>query len=312
MNSFTLSVIIPNYNHGHLIERALDAITGQSFRPIEIIVVDDASEDQSIDVIHRYRQRYHIVQLIRNDCNRGVIASINRGVENAKGDYLYLGGADDTILPGFFERGMSGAELCPHAGFSFADYAVVYPHTNEYRETRLQLRQHSSYISPEELLKIMQQKQFQLGFLSAIIRRSALTQYFPFPPELKWHFDWFLSHALAFQYGIYYIPETLAVFRPQPKSYSNQSQSWKEQKQVLQTVFNLLQSDPYREIQNEFRISASLARLPKISRMLASDASTWTYLTPRMTSRLISSSFKQIVKRISPQGFTQLYRRLFH
>ena len=57
MSRPTLSVGMPNYNHGHLIGRALDAIVAQSRPPDELIIVDDASTDRSLEVIESYAKR---------------------------------------------------------------------------------------------------------------------------------------------------------------------------------------------------------------------------------------------------------------
>jgi glycosyltransferase involved in cell wall biosynthesis len=61
-----------NYNHGQYIRKALEAILAQSLRPIEVIVVDDGSTDNSVEVIESIMRQDSIVKLLRNDCNRGV------------------------------------------------------------------------------------------------------------------------------------------------------------------------------------------------------------------------------------------------
>jgi glycosyltransferase involved in cell wall biosynthesis len=72
MGHNTLSVIMVNYNHGKFIGEALDAILSQSYRPMEIIVIDDASTDNSLEIIQQFVRRDLIIRLIRREKNMGV------------------------------------------------------------------------------------------------------------------------------------------------------------------------------------------------------------------------------------------------
>src|SRR5437660_982296 len=106
MTSQKLSVVMANYNHCHYIGDALHGIMRQSFKPHEVIVVDDASTDDSVSVITRIAKDNPSVRLFRNNENRGPIASINHGIQHASGEYLYLAGADDKVLPELFGKSM--------------------------------------------------------------------------------------------------------------------------------------------------------------------------------------------------------------
>src|SRR5256884_7474545 len=101
-----LSVIIPNYNHARFLPNCLEAILRQSEQPFEIIVIDDASTDNSVEVIEAFTKRNPIIRFYRNEQNRGVVSGMNRGLELARGDYVYYAAADDQVLPGFFEKSL--------------------------------------------------------------------------------------------------------------------------------------------------------------------------------------------------------------
>ena len=92
-----------NYNHAKLIGRALQALTAQERPPDEIIVVDDASADDSVRVIEEFAAKAPALRLLRNTHNLGAIATLQRGLRAAQGTYVYFGAADDFVLPGFFE-----------------------------------------------------------------------------------------------------------------------------------------------------------------------------------------------------------------
>ncbi len=71
----TVSVILPNYNHAHYLPQCLNAMLDQSVKPTEIIVIDDASTDNSIEVISDYVRRDPVVKLIQNEKNIGNVPS---------------------------------------------------------------------------------------------------------------------------------------------------------------------------------------------------------------------------------------------
>src|SRR6185436_11843228 len=100
----TLSIIIPNYNHGHCLPVAVNAILQQSAQPLEVIIIDDGSTDQSVEIIQELARRHPVIQFHHNEKNEGVLFTINRGIDLARGEYVFSSSADDEILPSFLEK----------------------------------------------------------------------------------------------------------------------------------------------------------------------------------------------------------------
>src|SRR5215470_14781246 len=94
-----VTAILPNYNHSNFIVQAIASFLNQSSPPDEIIVIDDASTDNSVAVIEALAREVPTLRLIRHRTNRGAIAAQNRGLEEARGRYVYLGAADDLTHP---------------------------------------------------------------------------------------------------------------------------------------------------------------------------------------------------------------------
>src|SRR5688572_17561927 len=103
-NLSTLSAVIPNFNHGAHLPGCLDAVLSQSFQPIEVIVVDDGSTDNSAEILRSYASKNPLVKVYFNGENRGVAYTINRGLQLATGRYISLLGADDQIMPSLYEK----------------------------------------------------------------------------------------------------------------------------------------------------------------------------------------------------------------
>src|SRR5260221_4747199 len=109
MNPF-FSIIIPSYNRGHVIRRAIDSVVNQSFQEFEIIVVDDGSSDNTRQLVESLPHKEKIFY-VRQE-NKGASAARNLGASKAKGDYLIFLDSDDYLgeiaLAGYFNVLHSG------------------------------------------------------------------------------------------------------------------------------------------------------------------------------------------------------------
>ena len=92
-----LSIVIPCYKAAGTIVACLDSIAVQTFDGFEVIVVDDCSPDDSVDVVRKYSECHPNVRLLRHEVNGGVSKSRNDGIKAANGDYVMFVDADDTL-----------------------------------------------------------------------------------------------------------------------------------------------------------------------------------------------------------------------
>lgn len=91
----SVSVVIPTYNYGRFIGEALESALGQTLRPLDIVVVDDGSTDNTAAIVSKFSDH---VRYIRQE-NAGVCVARNRGVKESKGDLIAFFDADDTWEP---------------------------------------------------------------------------------------------------------------------------------------------------------------------------------------------------------------------
>ena len=92
-----ISVIVPVYNVESYLRRCIDSILDQTYKNIEIVLIDDGSTDSSGDICDIYADRYAIIKSIHKE-NKGPSDTRNVGVENAKGEYIYFLDSDDYII----------------------------------------------------------------------------------------------------------------------------------------------------------------------------------------------------------------------
>lgn len=220
----SLSVILPNFNHGGLITRALLALANQTPAASEIIVVDDGSTDDSVTAIDRLQRRYPSIRLIRNSTNKGIIASVKTALEVATGEYLLFAAADDFVLPGLFDRALAGLTAYPEAAFFCGGVALV-----DTKDRVIGLRPVTvprpglGYLSPADVRRVIRRTDFWVLGTATIYRRRLLAGIGYFDASLGSLGDVLANRLLAFRHGFYFDPKVLAAYNKDPMSFSGRN-----------------------------------------------------------------------------------------
>lgn len=243
-----LSVALTNYNYAWCVSRAIEAIVNQSRQPDEFIIQDDGSTDNSVEVIMPYVEKYPFIKFVQNEKNLGPIPAMQKVADHTTCEYMYGAGADDWVLPGYFEKAMDMFAKYPQAGLSCGNPCVYVRETGQTNEMELMWSDKAAFLSPDELAEAI--AGMAVYGHTVIVRRDAFDEAGGFIPELKWHSDWFFCLVIAFRYGLVYFPEAVAVDnarRPGAYCFSGSS-NWNQQKDVIANVFRLLKSPRFRDV----------------------------------------------------------------
>ena len=125
MNQPLVSIILPVYNAQNHLARCVGSICAQTYRNIEIVILNDGSKDQSLPVCEEFRQKDPRILLV-DKANSGVSDTRNLGLKLASGKYVEFVDSDDYLDPDFTERLVAAAEE-NEADFVIAPYKMVIP-----------------------------------------------------------------------------------------------------------------------------------------------------------------------------------------
>lgn len=114
-----ITLALPVFNGANFIKDALDSIVGQSFTDFELIVCDNASEDDTCAIVQQYAANDSRIELIRNPRNIGASANYNLGFKHGRGKYLKWCAHDDTLSPNYLEACIGVMDANPDVALAF-------------------------------------------------------------------------------------------------------------------------------------------------------------------------------------------------
>lgn len=115
----SVDVVVPCYRYAHFLETCLATILSQRDVAVRALIVDDCSPDNTPEISARLAASDSRVAYIRNEPNRGLIGTMNRGLEWATADYVLFLSADDALTPGALARAVDVLESHPEASMAY-------------------------------------------------------------------------------------------------------------------------------------------------------------------------------------------------
>lgn len=213
-----VSVAIPAYNHAAYIEACLASVCAQSYPELELVLIDDGSQDDTLEVARRFleprRARFRRIVLERQE-NQGVSATSNAVIAASRGEWVHLLGSDDVLRPEKVERIQQAiAEWnCPDLALVHADADYIDQHGLLLKR---QPRRSRPPPGPErEAWRWLFIGRHYVFNPTLALRRAAVLSIGGFDPQLPQEdLDCFLR--LSARYPIARVPELLASYRKHP------------------------------------------------------------------------------------------------
>jgi glycosyltransferase involved in cell wall biosynthesis len=116
-----ITVVIPCYNHANVLRRTLEGLAKQTIKPLEVVVVDDGSNDHPETIVKDYKTRLPI-KIVRFGTNKGAPAARNEGARQTSAPFILFLDADAELVPNALETFFKTLQEHPEAGFAYANF----------------------------------------------------------------------------------------------------------------------------------------------------------------------------------------------
>lgn len=203
MNNPLVSVIIPSYNYARYIGEAIDSVLSQTYRFVEVVVVDNSSTDNTLEVLQGYGDSIRWIQ----QPNQGVSGSRNRGIAESRGELIAFLDADDVWLP---EKLARQVELFgdPRVGMVYCGLQYIDARGEPLEQSVEGLRGRVL-----KKLALLEPPGIPACGSSAVVRREALEKVGGFDRELSISADWDMWRRIGSHFEIEFLPEPLVLYR---------------------------------------------------------------------------------------------------
>jgi len=198
-----VSIIIGTFNGALYIEEQLESILNQTYSPLEIIITDDASNDNTLDIVNTYSKKHNHIKIHAFDTNVGYIKNFERGIALAKGDYVALSDQDDWWMPSKIERLMNTIN---YHELAYCDSEFVDENLTEMKNSFSNVKNLVSIHSPIPLLI-----DNCVSGHASLFKKSLFEKAIPFPDFIP--HDWWLAYVASLEKGILYLDEPLVKYR---------------------------------------------------------------------------------------------------
>ena len=202
-----VSVIIPIYNSEKFLKECLDSIVDQTYPNIEIIAVDDGSEDSSLDILEQYSNKIDVY----SQQNQGLASSLNLGISNVKGNWLKWFSPDDVMFPNTIETLVTEAK-------KYDDNTIIYSNWNIINDSGESLRefQESNYneLSTFDFnIRLLDGQQINVNTTLIPINLLEKCKIRKLDDPVAIDYDFFLQCALLHNVKFHLIPDLLVKYR---------------------------------------------------------------------------------------------------
>jgi glycosyltransferase involved in cell wall biosynthesis len=152
-----ISVIMSAYNCEDTISESIDSIVNQTYKNIELLIVDDSSSDRTYEILKKYENEYSFIKVFKNDINIGLTKSLNKLIKNSKGEFIARQDADDISFKNRLESQLfflkeNNLDACTTRAVTTPENRVI-PSLSYFLPLRLVIRYKNPFIHGSLLIR---------------------------------------------------------------------------------------------------------------------------------------------------------------
>ena len=201
MNNSLVTIIVPSFNQGRFIKETLDSILSQDYRPIEVLVIDGASTDQTVAVLESFSNVSELKWW--SEADGGVTDAVNKGLARAQGSIIGIQSSDDVYLPGAISAAVDFMQAHRDIALAYGDVELI---------------DENSMVTGRDVLEAFDLKYYLGRFTyipqpSAFFRRDVIEQIGGWRPEVSYAADADLWMRIAVRHKAARIERLMARYR---------------------------------------------------------------------------------------------------
>lgn len=217
-----VSVVLTSYNHARYLRQAIESVLAQTLQDIEVVAVDDASTDESPDILRNYADR---IKIVVHAQNRGTYASLNEGIALSGAPYIAILNSDDLWLPAKLEKQMALLEQDARIGLVHTGVRYIGADGELIEGNPLGVRFHPNP-QGDLLAELLIRNLFITS--SVVFRRECLQRCGWFEEGLFGMGDWDMWLRIAEHYAVGFVREPLTLYRIHGQNTMYQRQRMRE------------------------------------------------------------------------------------
>lgn len=259
-----VSVVMGYYNHGKYLPFCLNSIFNQGIKNIEVILVNDASTDNSLEIAKKFANKDKRIIVLENKQNRGCAKSTERAMKYARGKYISLTSADDGMLPGNLKEKIKLLEENPDVGFVFSEVRIISQNGEKIMDSNY--RKKKSYIGREDYEDFIKYGTF-IHTGTIVARKEVFKSVNYYNSKFSQAGEWYTQLKLVKNYKSAYLAKPLMFFRLHDSNLSNSFNLNRSEREFKEIINKLLNENPSKKVERfllaSFNYSMGRAYLDK-------------------------------------------------
>ncbi len=203
---------MPSFNYGRYLSLAIEGVLRQSYSDLELIIIDDCSGDNSVEIAQEWKRRDERVVLVRHDVNRGLAATRNSGLAASSGEFIALCDADDIWLSGKLAIQMECFTRDPQLALIHSDSAIIDADGALTGQRFSGLMHAKGQKTSGNLFDTLCRRNF-ICVPTVTLRKEALQYANGFDSRLRSLEDWVCWTQISRKYLFHYIADPLVQYR---------------------------------------------------------------------------------------------------
>lgn len=225
-----VSIVVPSYNYAKYISKTIESIISQTYENWELIIVDDGSKDNSVDIINTYVEQNSKIKLYRHDsnANKGLVKTLQLGINNTLGKYIVFLESDDYIINDYIEKKLQIFNKYSSVGIVCNDvelfgYDKSQEQNNKSIKSKIKITKvRRKYWEDNKCPRNISNDMYIMNVFptfSCVMAKKELLENCNWNPPYDEYIDHWLWAQVTSSCDVYYINERLSFWRMHPESY---------------------------------------------------------------------------------------------